>query len=435
MISSSEVKLLSERGLSLLRLTSEQLDALRETRHGAKRFSLNFPHKDARAGRKQSLVLVSILGAKRGLRIGLIRSVGSTATFDSRVLFDFISPISPASLEALLRQVTQPSLRSALANLTRSEDAFQAISPKLSERLVELIAADPINAPMLRSILVRLDRPKRFETARALQQDALGLALKAFGAVEGAEAISLSGDSALGTVRLQEDAVIEHDARWIPGWRLADSDVTGRAVFTRPDARLEVFTANKRALEELLGVDLIYLNVDRGALVMVQYKMMEPGQRVHRRFEKNQTIWESEDREWIVPIDEQFKEELQRMMTFDKDLSPDGPYRLNSGAFFFKFVKRHAGINSAGIMLSLGHFEKLMKEGNTSGPRGGLRVSYRDLDGHYLRSEPFVDLVSSGYIGTRGATTAHLLALINAALSGGRAVVAALQSSIIREVK
>jgi hypothetical protein len=70
----------------------------------------------------------------------------------------------------------------------------------------------------------------------------------------------------------------------------------------------------------------------------------------------------------------------------------------------------------------------MIADGAASGPHGGLRISYRRLDGHYLRSDPFVELVRSGYIGTRDATTENLQVLIDAALNGGRAVVAAIQS-------
>lgn len=121
--------------------------------------------------------------------------------------------------------------------------------------------------------------------------------------------------------------------------------------------------------------------------------------------------------EWSVPINAQFQDELTRMARFDKDLAPNGPYRL-------------AATNSAGIILSLEHLNQMIAEGAASGPRDGLRISYKALDGHYLRSDPFVELVRSGYIGSRGATTEHLQELIDAALTGGRAVVAAIQTAI-----
>ena len=83
-------------------------------------------------------------------------------------------------------------------------------------------------------------------------------------------------DTALARVRLREDTVIEHDARSIPGWTLTSSYQTGRATFSQGDQVLEVITANKQPLEEIFGVDLIYLNRTHRALVMLQYKMMEP---------------------------------------------------------------------------------------------------------------------------------------------------------------
>lgn len=115
------------------------------------------------------------------------------------------------------------------------------------------------------------------------------------------------------------------------------------------------------------------------------------------------------------------------MERFDRDLSDGRPYRLNSGPFFFKFVKRDAATNSAGILLSKGHLDQLLADGQLRGPRGGLRISFQALDGHYLHGEAFVELVRSGYIGSRGATTAHLQSLIEAALVGGRAIVAAIE--------
>ena len=164
---------------------------------------------------------------------------------------------------------------------------------------------------------------------------------------------------------------------------------------------------------------------------MVQYKMLEPEKRRRRRVVSDMFEYdEVDDQEWIVRINDQFKDELKRMRRFDRDLAPDGPYRLNSGAFFFKLVRRNAATSSAGILLSLGHLDQMMSEGALTGPAGGLRISYRSLEGHYLRGDGFVELVRSGYVGTRGATTEHLQALIEASLDGGKAVVAGIQTAL-----
>jgi hypothetical protein len=424
-----QLKALARRGLSLLRLSKAEWTELKETRLQGARFSLIFPHAVARSGRPKTLVLIKIADEAFNLRLGLITSIQATATLESRVVFDLVAPIDPVNLEALIAGITAPGLRAGSDKLMSGTTGFQPVSQKLGEEVIGLIAALPANVPVVTRILAEVSGPKHYENARALQEDAVNLALKAFGTVDGATTVALPGaDTAIETVRLQEDAVIEHDARWIPGWQLADSDLTGKAVFTRRGERLEVFTANKRPLEELFGVDLIYLNKARGALVMVQYKMMEPEVRNSRNVNTDSEFEHTEEREWTVPINKQFEEELNRMRLFGKDLAPDGAYRLNSGAFFFKLVRRHAATNSAGIMLSLEHLDHLIAEGGVSGPRGGLRISYKALNGHYLRSDPFVELVRSGYIGTRGATTDHLQELIDAALRGGRAVVAAIQT-------
>lgn len=430
----SDVKALSKKTVSLLRVSPDEWEAIAETRNQGIRFSLNFSHKMAREGKRGGIVLISTTGPDSALRIGLIRSIAATSTLDSRVVFDLVDRITPDSLTGLLERVIVPGLRIPRDRLTRSTSYFEHISPKLGAALISEVAKDPENTPPLTRILAHLRQPTRYDNARALQKDAVELAIRAFSDnKDGAVSIALPGkDTAIATVRVLEDTAIEHDARWMPGWRLADSDLTGRATFKRQHEELEVFTANKRPLEKLFGVDLIYLNKARGALVMVQYKMLEPEGRTrpHHVIDKLIEHNEMNDQEWVVRINDQFKEELSRMHKFDGDLSPDGPYRLNSGAFFFKLVRRNAAVKSAGILLSLGHLDQLMNEGNLIGPAGGLRISYRSLDGHYLRSDGFVELVRSGYVGTRGATTDHMQCLIEASLRGGNAVVAAIQSAL-----
>jgi hypothetical protein len=326
------------------------------------------------------VVLIEVEGKTR-LSIGLVRTIQAISTLESRVLFDLVHPIWPPSLTRLLKKVTDASLRTGADKLERSDEYFQAISPRLGERLIEHLAEHPENGPVLQRLIAQLNRPERFDDARALQRDAFVLALKTFGLTDkdSATAVSLQGgDTALAAVHLQEDAVIEHDARWLKGWHLKDSDLTGRAVFTRQSDTLHVFTANKRPLEELFGVDLIYLNEPRGALVMVQYKMMEPRERKRGQI----GLWMdnidlSDEQDWLVRIDQQFQDELARMKRFDDDLSPDGPYRLNSGAFFFKLVKRFASMNTAGLLLSLGHLEQLLAEGVATGPKPSQLIPFR----------------------------------------------------------
>ncbi|OCJ08621.1 hypothetical protein A6U86_27280 [Rhizobium sp. AC27/96] len=427
----ADLELLTSRGLSILHLGVDDWENILDTRRGERGFSLIFPHHIARAGRKQSLVLIVVDSPLCSLRLGWIRSVQSVSTFDSRIAFDHVRPIKPGDLEALLAPLAATSLNSAATTLARSRDQLVRVSPKLSVRLIRDLASIPDNATAIQLVLGQLKRPTHFQDARASQQDAVELALKAFGLISGAKSVYLPKETALAGVRLLEDAVIEHDARAIEGWRLSESDVTGRAIFEKPGEQLEVITANKRPLETLLGIDLIYFNQLQKSLVMVQYKMMEPQPRGrHTEVRGKHSFEELDEKEWIVPIDDQFEAELKLMESYDRDLAPAGDYRLNSSAFFLKLVKRYASTSTSSVMLSLGHFNHLRESGVFKGPRDGFWLTYSGLRNQYLRTDAFVELVRSGYIGSRGATTDHLYALIDAAMDGGRGAVAAIQTSI-----
>jgi hypothetical protein len=73
-------------------------------------------------------------------------------------------------------------------------------------------------------------------------------------------------------------------------------------------------TSGSRQLERAFGVDLVYLNVSRRNLVMLQYKMLEP------------------QVDWTFVPDDQLDSELVRMRRFvRKNPAPSDEYRLSPG--------------------------------------------------------------------------------------------------------
>ena len=121
-----------------------------------------------------------------------------------------------------------------------------------------------------------------------------------------------------------------HDAR-----SLTDSDLRGRATFKERGSKLDIVTANKRPLENLFEIGLVYVNEFRGTLVNVQYKMLEPQASTCGASTTDPLGGvEIDCEEWTVRIDDQFEEEMERMRRFDRDFDPQGPYRLHAGAFF-----------------------------------------------------------------------------------------------------
>ena len=142
--------------------------------------------------------------------------------------------------------------------------------------LVQKLAEFKQNHNPMRRVAESLSPSEHHRSMASLQRDAVQTALGVFGLSRDIKLESVilaeGQETALARVSIVEDAVVEHDARHVPGYALAGSDLTGRAVFTKGLERLEVYTANRRPLEHVFGVDLIYLNATRQNIVMLQYK-------------------------------------------------------------------------------------------------------------------------------------------------------------------
>ncbi len=354
------------------------------------------------------------------LHFGFISSRSPISTLESRIKIRRNVRIRPTSEAEVLRLVVDKPYAKNLEARLNSDDSIVRLSPKLSSYLIDKLASIKGNEGAMRAVAESLSAPKNFHSAAAMQQDAVRAALKAFGLTPDDPASSLElvkgRETVLARVGVMEDSVIEHDARHIPGYELVESNLTGRAVFTRGNERLEVFTANRRPLEHVFGVDLIYFNATRQNIVMVQYKMLEPER-------------EEGETDWIYRPDAKLDSEIRRMQKFALE-HPPGPYeyRLNPAVFYLKFVKRDGSISNGAIVTPIEHFEQLRKDPACRGPKGGLRVSYQGLAGRYLRQGAFLDLIRSGYIGAHAETTGQMKTLVDAVLKNDRAIVAAIQS-------
>ncbi len=245
------------------------------------------------------------------------------------------------------------------------------------------------------------------------------MALRAFGLQDDAPAatMNLARGSKTGLTRLNvhEDGVIEHDARVVPGYEFVSSDVRGQATFRKGEQTLEVYTANRRLLEEAFGVDLIYLNLFQRTAVFVQYKMLEPQGGEH------------DPTDWVYREDKHLQKQLTTMRLFRPRSRKHDGFRLSREAFYFKFVRRHEPEVSKNVLLPLGHFEELLNDKRFRTAKGNVRVGYKGLDGRYMRQTAFIDLLRAGYIGSDASTTENLRTLIASVLTGNESLVVAVQ--------
>lgn len=416
--------LVEKRPLVIFRLEDVEWNAIEESRNGFASFTMA-RSRDSLAKIKAPTACLIFGGELFGDAIAafaLLSSKRTVTTLEASVRIDRAIRIKPSTEKDLIDLVTEKASATGLKKKLDKEDSVVTLSPKLSARIVEKLAAIDSNRAAMRAVIGRLELPRSYNNNDALQHDAIVSALKVFGiGPDGpASVVETAPDreTTLSRVNIREDAVIEHDARWIEGLKLTDSDVTGRAVFRNGLEHLEVITANKRPLEQVLGVDLIYLNTVMQNIVMVQYKMLDPER-------------EEEGTDWIYRPDSQLKKELDRMKLFSRS-RPARPleYRINPQVFYFKFVRKDAALSKSTITIPIDHFEKLQKVPACIGPKGGFRISFDALNGRYLRQEAFIDLIRSGYIGAHADTTSDLTRLIEETLKDDRAVVAAVQSRI-----
>lgn len=322
----------------------------------------------------------------------------------------------------MLKLIGDRALRPVLSRQLRSTESVITLSPEVSIYLIRKLAEIPENQQAMRGAVAAFDAPSVYSGNASLQEDAVALALKAFSLAPGDRATIVEtasdAETALARVPIHEDAVIEHDARVVPGFSFVGSDLTGRAVFRNGPDVLEVITANKRSLEEAFGVDLIYLNAAKQSVVMVQYKMLEPDRA-------------QGSTDWLYYPDRQLAREMGRMNKFGQAHAA-GPldFRINPQVFYLRFVRRDAALGKSAITMPIDHYEVLRGDPACRGPRGSFRITYDTLGGRYLRQDGFLDLLSAGYIGAYAKVTSDLTTLINAALRNNRAVVVAVQARV-----
>lgn len=194
-----------------------------------------------------------------------------------------------------------------------------------------------------------------------------------------------------------EDRQIDHDARTMLGWVTQQTHHYSWREFRGFGQRLYVANVNSDTAEATLGVDLIYYNVTRRSMILVQYKKLDA--------KRNGFYYPDSD--------VQLAKELDRMKTVDGYVAqyqrPDDDFRFGASPCWIKLCHPQAFIPSTadmvpGMYLSIDHFQRLREDPRLKGPRGGTRFGYANVPS-YLDNTMFSRLVETGFIGTSGTST------------------------------
>jgi len=218
----------------VLRLSVSEWNVLRESRRGVGEFTTALPHADfARLKAPTLCLLLAGVDEKNYAYLGLIGARSAITTLQSRVKIKRAVPIKPADPSALIELLTTPGHRRMLTERLSRKGGLTVLSPRLSSELVNRLAQVEENAGPMSALAAAFSMPRQFRSNAALQDDAIRTAMKAFGLGpdDRAETLVLSPDRETGLARIpiMEDGAIEHDARWVSGFDLIESDRTGRA--------------------------------------------------------------------------------------------------------------------------------------------------------------------------------------------------------------
>lgn len=425
-------KEVAKRPLAILRLSEDEVEELSGSRQGLSEFTFVVPHGLLNSVKTPCACL--IFGRESApptekrrtrpiARLAILQSRSAIATLATRLKLVRSNKIQPRSEIKLARLLGETRYATDYKSRISQKLQFEKLPPKLSDIILQTLARDAANRWALRSVMLGLHKPVE-NSIEAQERDAVQMALHAFGLESDALATQLNlakdSNSALAYTRIMEDAVIEHDARVVPGFDLVSSEISGVATFRNGEQTLEVFTANRRQLEDAFGVDLIYLNTLHQNVVMVQYKMLEPH-------------GSDSESDWVYKEDRHLRKQLKAMAKFSTSSLPSSGFRLCSDAFYFKFARRYGEKSKGHILLPLRHFEHLMGNPKFNGKTGRLKIGYRALAGNYLRQSTFFGLLQSGYIGSHTETTTHLRTLIDAVRMIDSSLVLAIQRTTTEE--
>lgn len=355
---------------------------------------------------KGHLVLTHV---SKKIYISILLNKGKSTSVDYSLKISSPKPIDLSFWELYKRISQRTSLRSRkqFENLER----IFIFSEKLNEEIFRILWSD---VSARNHILFLLKNSFKSNTrSDFLLKDAINFVLKIAESrdskflLESEETFSDSEDI---IVKLREDMIINYDVNDEKLLKDLNKNmyINSKTIYANPSKteKISVYLADKNELEEVFGVDIIYVNHIQNNIVMVQYKMLE----------KNGERWVFRDN------NKQLEEEIARMDKINNILNTnytEASYRINPTPFFLRFIKRNPIKNKViSFIITLEHYKLLINSEKTLGERGGRRIDFEDMNNHYIGKNELIGMIRSGYVGTYSVNTKELLEIIKL-IAGG----------------
>ena len=372
-------------------------------------------------------LITHVARGRRGVNAG---------TYQSRLNIEDINPLENyVSIDDIIEGVPNRNRKSV-------EDRFRnggLLTPRAFEVVIDVVVG---LAPEIRKSIERFTTSTRQRLARlssealetlAYQKETVATALLLAGMDRAPLADWVLDDEeppksfleGLPQSRLREDPMIVQDMAQVPGYKyLRDIKIASGAVFQDGEDRLTVILANRQPLEEQTGSDLIYYNETFNAFVMVQYKAMEPDDKLGAIFR----FPEAKLTEEITRMDK-FLEKLAKIET----TPTTDDFRLNTNPFFLKFCPRiqfqpdSTGLTK-GMYIPHALWKLLEVDDSLKGPKGGRRLAYSNV-GRYFDNTSFTSMVRGAWVGTTIPQSKLLEKWMKQVIESGRSITFAVKTN------
>lgn len=364
------------------------------------------------------------------------RGIAAGTELSRLTMTDMVELAQPITFEYLISKMP-PRTTAHLARILSSGGVLPA---KTFEALVDVLIGEDasLGAYLARFSSTRAARIKALSPeARenlGLQKETLTLAMHIAGVpTEPLTAWTpTDGDPAplflqgLAEVKTPEDAMLISDLSTFPGFRAFDKTQFAMVRFTSqrdPIRKLSVLMANRFALEEQTGADLLYYNETYKSFVLVQYKAME------KPNEHHEFRWKDGDQ--LAKEIAQMDITLATLSGIKNESTPDS-FRFHDNPFFLKICPRFnfnpddKGLYP-GMYFPLEYWKLLASDDVTLGPKGGRVINFRTTKRRLSNSE-FVTIVAGAWVGTTIPQSAALEPIIEEILKSNRTLTFAVKS-------
>jgi hypothetical protein len=390
--------------------------------------------RDARPSDRARMIAV----ARRAGRLsvvgfGIVRNHQRVATGKDRIRLDPLVRIEPLPFDEIAERLPTP---------VRHGDPFdlppplrpQVLGPQLGQHVLRALAALSRPVAELLAQIAEMEEPITGGRAWRVREerDAVATALDLAGIDpepdQFASTINRNGpqEPLVGlldpTVLYDiEDDLIAEDLRRFDRSGTLKLTHASAARFTDRDVTLTIINVNRKSLEKVAGVDLVYWDMPNDSYTMVQYK----------RLTRRSTPSDGDER-WAYTDKSEVMKALDRMTLRQGRVSDATQFRLTTSPYWFKFVRADAFTPNdpmvlRGMYVPAEYVRQAVSDGAFhTGPRLGFEITYANT--RYLRRETFVDLVRKSMAGTTSRQTADVLREVNA-LSEDRQTILAVRTN------